>query len=274
MPGPWSFEEFCRWLSRRRGKPIELRPLNADLLDGAPCGWSVDCEDVDIIYYAVSTAKLHSRFISYHECAHLLFGHEGTPSDCQAFVQLAPDIAPDAIRNALGRTDYDEPQEQEAELLAMSLLRHDEDRLLTRRGRTDPEDLAYYLCHCPARTTLNHCHRRRKTRAIEETFYTAKGQTGLDHYQVRQYAGWCRRLTLSMLAHTFLTVTRSKKGAREPGDDSELIALSVPEIRRVALPPGLEVSTRPPPRPRTLPLAPPPSTPSPTMPLPSPRAPA
>ena len=51
--------------------------------------------------------------------------------------------------------------------------------------------------------------------AIEETFQTAKGQTGLDHYQVRQYTGWYRHITLSMLAHAFLTVTRSKRGLEE-----------------------------------------------------------
>ncbi|TFD76213.1 IS701 family transposase, partial [Cryobacterium sp. Sr8] len=49
--------------------------------------------------------------------------------------------------------------------------------------------------------------------AIEESFQTSKGQTGLDHYQVRQYTGWYRHITLSMLAHAFLTATRSKKGA-------------------------------------------------------------
>ncbi|MCU1516794.1 MAG: sequence, partial [Pseudarthrobacter sp.] len=42
---------------------------------------------------------------------------------------------------------------------------------------------------------------------------TAKGETGLDHYQVRQWTGWYRHITLSMLAHAFLTATRSKKGA-------------------------------------------------------------
>ncbi|WP_213571064.1 transposase [Rhodococcus sp. USK13] len=87
--------------------------------------------------------------------------------------------------------------------------------LLARRSRTDPEDLAYYLCHSPARTTLTELVTVAGTRwAIEETFQTAKGQTGLDHYQVRQYAGWYRHITLSMLAHTFLTVTRSKRGPR------------------------------------------------------------
>jgi len=86
--------------------------------------------------------------------------------------------------------------------------------LLVRRSLSDPTDLAYYLCHAPARTTLAELVTVAGTRwAIEETFQTSKGQTGLDHYQVRQYTGWYRHMTLSMLAHAFLTVTRSKKGA-------------------------------------------------------------
>jgi SRSO17 transposase len=89
--------------------------------------------------------------------------------------------------------------------------------LLARRSLSDPTDLAYYLCHAPARTSLAELVTVAGTRwAIEETFQTSKGQTGLDHYQVRQYTGWYRHITLSMLAHAFLTVTRSKKGATIP----------------------------------------------------------
>jgi SRSO17 transposase len=89
--------------------------------------------------------------------------------------------------------------------------------LLARRSLTDPTDLAYYLCHAPARTSLDDLLRVAGTRwAIEETFQTSKGETGLDHYQVRQYTGWYRHTTLSMLAHAFLTVTRAKKGIPHP----------------------------------------------------------
>jgi len=85
--------------------------------------------------------------------------------------------------------------------------------LMARRNLNDPTDLAYYLCHAPARSSLGELVRVAGIRwTIEETFQTAKGQTGLDHYQVRQYTGWYRHITLSMLAHAFLTVTRSKKG--------------------------------------------------------------
>ena len=65
--------------------------------------------------------------------------------------------------------------------------------LMARRSLSEPTDLAYYLCHAPARTSLADLVTVAGTRwAIEETFETAKGQTGLDHYQVRQYTGHYR----------------------------------------------------------------------------------
>lgn len=86
--------------------------------------------------------------------------------------------------------------------------------LLARRSLTNPSDIAYFRCHTPRRVSLAEMVRVAGARwAIEESFQTAKGQTGLDHYQVRSYTGWYRHITLSMLAHAFLTVTRSKKGA-------------------------------------------------------------
>jgi SRSO17 transposase len=42
---------------------------------------------------------------------------------------------------------------------------------------------------------------------IEDCFAEAKGEAGLDHYQVRRYRAWSRHATLSMLACAFLTVT-------------------------------------------------------------------
>ena len=80
--------------------------------------------------------------------------------------------------------------------------------LLVRRSLADPEDLAYYLCHGPERTPLRELVRVAGARwAIEESFQAAKGQVGLDQYQVRRYDSWYRHITLAMLAHAFLTVT-------------------------------------------------------------------
>ena len=90
--------------------------------------------------------------------------------------------------------------------------------LLVRRSLADPTESAYYLARAPGATTLIELARIAGTRwAIEETFQTAKGEVGLDHYQVRRYESWYRHVTLAMLAHAFLTVTRAtaaKKGAR------------------------------------------------------------
>ena len=55
--------------------------------------------------------------------------------------------------------------------------------------------------------------------AIEECFEEAKGQVGLDQYEVRKWDGWYRHITLAMLAHAYLAVVRNqalgkgKKGA-------------------------------------------------------------
>ena len=86
--------------------------------------------------------------------------------------------------------------------------------LLARRSLKDPTDLAYFICHTPENVTLIELARVAGARwAIEETFQTSQGETGLDHYQVRQSTGWYRHITLSMFAHAFLSVIRSKKGA-------------------------------------------------------------
>jgi SRSO17 transposase len=44
---------------------------------------------------------------------------------------------------------------------------------------------------------------------VECSFQQAKGETGLDHYQVRRYDAWYRHVTLAMLANAFLAVMRA-----------------------------------------------------------------
>ena len=51
--------------------------------------------------------------------------------------------------------------------------------------------------------------------AIEECFEEAKGQVGLDQYEVRRWDGWYRHITLATLAHAYLAVIRYQ--ATTPG---------------------------------------------------------
>ena len=53
---------------------------------------------------------------------------------------------------------------------------------------------------------------------IEERFQTAKGEVGLDHYQVRRYDAWYRHVTLAMVALAFLAAVRAQAaGAAQAG---------------------------------------------------------
>jgi len=93
--------------------------------------------------------------------------------------------------------------------------------LLVRRSLEDPEELAYYVVFAPKRTTtLLEVVRVAGTRwSIESCFESAKGEFGLDEYEVRKWDAWHRHVTLSLLAHTFVAVVRSEeaqKGALLP----------------------------------------------------------
>ena len=94
--------------------------------------------------------------------------------------------------------------------------------LLVRRSIAKPDELAYYVCFAGAETTLEELVKVAGTRwAIEESFEEAKDQVGLDQYQVRRWVGWYRHITLVLLAHAFLAVTRcqaaNQNGVSEKG---------------------------------------------------------
>jgi SRSO17 transposase len=82
---------------------------------------------------------------------------------------------------------------------------------VARRSLSDPTEIAYYLACAPAATTLPTLVQVAGTRwAVEESLETAKGEVGLDQYEVRKWTGWYRHITLALLAHAFLTVTRAQ----------------------------------------------------------------
>jgi SRSO17 transposase len=84
-----------------------------------------------------------------------------------------------------------------------------------RRNIADGE-LAYFHCYNPRRESMVELVRVIGARwPIEECFEAAKGEAGLDNYQVRLYHAWYRHITLAMFAMAFLAVMRhtSKKRA-------------------------------------------------------------
>jgi len=90
---------------------------------------------------------------------------------------------------------------------------------LARRNLDDSEELAYYIVFAPEHTTLAGVVRVAGMRwAIETGFEALKGEAGLDEYETRSWTGWYRHITLSLLAHAFLSAIRAReaeKGAKQ-----------------------------------------------------------
>ncbi len=95
--------------------------------------------------------------------------------------------------------------------------------VLARRSLDAPDEIAYYRAFAPEGTTVAELARVAGTRwTIEIGFERAKGEVGLDEYEVRRWEGWHRHITFALLADAYLAVTRmhaagaEKKGAAIP----------------------------------------------------------
>ena len=159
---------------------------------------------------------LEDRGLSYVlavKCTELLGPAEGstraTAEQLAAGVPAEQWVACSAGHGAKGRRLYDWTRVALAVPAAADFTRW----LLVRRSRADGE-LAFYACSAPASTSLVGLVRVAGVRwAIEESFQCAKGEVGLDHYGVRRRPGWYRHITLALLAHAFLAVTRAQATA-------------------------------------------------------------
>ncbi|MDQ3360285.1 MAG: IS701 family transposase [Actinomycetota bacterium] len=95
--------------------------------------------------------------------------------------------------------------------------------LLVRRSTDDPDDRGFYQAYGPEGTPIEDlvgvCQDRW---AIEQCFAEAKGEVGLDHYEVRRWNAWHRHTTLCLLAHAFLVVVRlAARDEEEAGRDGK-----------------------------------------------------
>jgi len=77
--------------------------------------------------------------------------------------------------------------------------------LILRRNLEDPAIVKYYFSNAPAQTALDEFVRISGMRwPIETIFEEAKGEVGLDHYEMRSWLGWHHHMLLVALAHHFL----------------------------------------------------------------------
>jgi SRSO17 transposase len=200
-----------------RTKPQLARVLLERALDaGVPASWVT----ADEVYGGDPALRvwLEDRGVSY---VLAVKGSEplGTATQGSATATgLAAGVSPEqwvacsAGLGAKGRRLYDWTRIQLAAPAAAGGTRW----LLVRRSRRDGK-LAFYACFGPVETSLLGLVRVAGTRwAVEEGFQQAKTEVGLDHYEVRRWPGWYRHITLALLAHAFLVVTRTTATTGEP----------------------------------------------------------
>jgi SRSO17 transposase len=91
--------------------------------------------------------------------------------------------------------------------------------VIKRREGADPS-YSYYISNAPASTPLRTFVWLSGLRwAIEQCFEEGKTELGMDHYEVRKYAGWHHHILTTMLAHFFLWRLKLRLGKKSPSTD-------------------------------------------------------
>jgi len=198
-----------------RTKPqLAQTMLERALAAGVPCGWVTG----DEVYGGDRRLRV---WLETHDLGHVLAVKtteplwaltDRGPAQVQA-ADLVAALPVDAWTRLSAGEGAKGPRCYDWARLAIRPLRNP-DRgywLLARRSLADPTDLASYVCYGPADAALEDLVQVAGTRwTIEEGFEAAKGEVGLDQYEVRRWDGWYRHITLCLLAHAFLAVVRAR----------------------------------------------------------------
>jgi len=87
--------------------------------------------------------------------------------------------------------------------------------LVSKRTLGDEPTYAYYISNAPASTPLRTFVWLSGLRwAVEQCFEEGKTELGMDHYEVRKYAGWHHHMLTTMLAHFFLWHLKLRLGKK------------------------------------------------------------
>lgn len=180
-----------------------------------PCAWVTG----DTVYGGDRHLRL---FLEAHEQAFVLAVPSNEPlwhggPTYYAASELAAQAEPEAWRRLSAGAGSKGPRLYDWTLIELWRLQptpaeHWGHYLLVRRSISDPEEVAYYVVFAQRKAvTLEQLVEVAGSRwQIEQAFEAAKGECGLDEYEVRKWGAWHRHITLSLLAHAFLVVMRSQ----------------------------------------------------------------
>ncbi|MGW3207614.1 toxin [Streptomyces sp. NPDC001135] len=121
LPKPYDIATLCARLSRRRSRPLHLIPIAMQAAQ--PCGLWMASDSADFVLFEARTTRPHQDHIIAHELAHIICDHRSSSSLDDTTAQLMfPDLEPELVRDMLGRTNYSDTQEREAEMMASLIL--------------------------------------------------------------------------------------------------------------------------------------------------------
>ena len=210
------------------GVPDELPPsrekvdlakamIERALEAGVPCAWVVAdaayCHDSSMRRWLRKQGVGYVMAVQDNECllARRTDGVEFFPAH-----QLAEKIPDADWRGISGGEGGQGPRPYEWARVSLRAWEHREEWhwLLARRSVADPNDVTYYDCLSRAHVSLDELARvAGHGLIIDDTIREARREVGLDQYEVRRWTGWYRHITLAMLAHAVLAVTRHRSAS-------------------------------------------------------------
>ncbi|MGY4936201.1 hypothetical protein ACWD7T_34990 [Streptomyces sp. 900116325] len=123
LPAVENVRELKPYVETHIGQPIRL--VKAEIGESLPCGMWIATSTVSYVFYDPETSQAHQDHIIGHEFAHMLKGHRGSTTlptpDAGGLLSL---LDPALVRAVLGRTDYEEHDEKEAEMVGSFLKLH------------------------------------------------------------------------------------------------------------------------------------------------------
>ncbi|MDI3390382.1 hypothetical protein QIS99_29945 [Streptomyces sp. B-S-A8] len=125
LPAVAGVRDLVPYVEQRTGRALRLEPAEVAASESVPCGMWLATRDTHYVFYDPRTSRSHQDHIIAHEFGHILKEHRGGPAlrDKDAGA-LITHIDPAVVRAVLGRTDYAEHDEREAELIGSCLQAH------------------------------------------------------------------------------------------------------------------------------------------------------
>jgi hypothetical protein len=135
------------FVQERIGREVQLVPFTPDLSDpetldpSAPCGMWIVTDTADYLFYDEGVSPAYTETVAGHEIAHMLKHRKKKKSlDISGFSGVFTDIDPATVQLVLGRTEYTEPDEFEAELIGSFLQEHVRRSRAAAAQGSDPDD--------------------------------------------------------------------------------------------------------------------------------------